>query len=747
MKAQQLEPKLYDGNAIKNTCAIVILDFEETLMHAEESRSKMILKQDPMVLEKKNFMNSLDPNLSRRPTKVEVPKELPKASMEQAAILREVVEQEKSQNPLNNSLGYALGHNLFSVGQFYDSNFEVAFRQHTCYIRNLEGVDLLTRSRGNNIYTLSLGDMMASSPNVSCQRPQRLSHGYGPSVFCLCNGQKQEKPHKPKFEDTNQEKLYLLHMDLCGLMHVASVNRKKYIIVMIDDYSWFTWVKCLRSKDETPDFIIKFLKMIQVQLKTLVRQIRTDNGTEFVNQSLREYYETVDISHKTSGPTLQEMTHATTSSGLVPNPPSSTSVDPSAPEVITLIAEIVAPEPVVSTSSPSSTTVDQDASSPKNDSKASSSSNVIPIVMHSAAPNLEHVTKWTKDHPLDNIIDDLERPVSIRLQLYEEALFCYYDAFLTSIEPKNYKDVLTQACWIESMQEELHEFKRLEVWELIPHLGLWILQSPKGIFINQSKYALESLKKYGMESSDPVDTPMVEKSKLDEDPQGKAVDPTHYRGMVGTLMYLTASRPDLTFVCSDQEKKIQKIDHLERSLLIQGLANDIYSLIDSNKTAKDLLDALARHMLGYEYALIAEKTKVSKRKEKVVSLNSEGSDADDFSELKKITAFGSDQEINANMVFMDQIEKVLSDSEASPSSVDDKISEVSYYLSESESESEYETSEYYDNTTTYGLLVNDNDDQEIFHDCQNFLENLIESQIDHNESVVDHNDSEGMICV
>ncbi|GKB40276.1 hypothetical protein Tco_0885218 [Tanacetum coccineum] len=78
--------------------------------------------------------------------------------------------------------------------------------------------------------------------------------------------------------------------------------------------------------------------------------------------------------------------------------------------------------------------------------------------------------------------------------------------------------------------------------------GKDILLNPRGIFINQSKYALESLKKYGMESSDPVDTPMVEKSKLDEDPQGKAVDPTHYRGMVGTLMYLTTSRPDLTFV-------------------------------------------------------------------------------------------------------------------------------------------------------------------------------------------------------
>ncbi|GJR14345.1 retrovirus-related pol polyprotein from transposon TNT 1-94 [Tanacetum coccineum] len=68
---------------------------------------------------------------------------------------------------------------------------------------------------------------------------------------------------------------------------------------------------------------------------------------------------------------------------------------------------------------------------------------------------------------------------------------------------------------------------------------------PRGIFLNQSKYALESLKKYGMETYDPADTPMVEKSKQDEDLQGKAVDPTCYRRMIGTLMYLTSSRPDL----------------------------------------------------------------------------------------------------------------------------------------------------------------------------------------------------------
>ncbi|GJX58587.1 retrovirus-related pol polyprotein from transposon TNT 1-94 [Tanacetum coccineum] len=108
------------------------------------------------------------------------------------------------------------------------------------------------------------------------------------------------------------------------------------------------------------------------------------------------------------------------------------------------------------------------------------------------------------------------------------------------------------------------QFKMSMIGKISFFLGLQILQSPRGIFINQSKYALESLKKYDMESSDPVDTPMVEKSKLDEDTQGKAVDPTHYRGMIGTLMYLTASRLNLTFVvcmCARYQAKPTK-NHL-----------------------------------------------------------------------------------------------------------------------------------------------------------------------------------------
>ncbi|GJZ11155.1 retrovirus-related pol polyprotein from transposon TNT 1-94 [Tanacetum coccineum] len=239
--------------------------------------------------------------------------------------------------------------------------------------------------------------------------------------------------------------------------------------------------------------------------------------------------------HSSSGPALHEMTPATISLGLVPNPPPSTpfvppsrtywdilfqpffdklltpppSVDHPAPKVIAPIAEVVVPEPAASTSSPSSTTVDQDAPSPSNSqttpetqsplipndveednhdldvahmnndpyfgipilevpSDQSSSTDSIHTIVHPDHQISEHNSKWTKDHPLENIIGELAKPVSIRLQLHEQALFCNYDAFLIVVEPKTYKDALTQSCWIEAMQEELNEFERLEVWELVP---------------------------------------------------------------------------------------------------------------------------------------------------------------------------------------------------------------------------------------------------------------------------------------
>ncbi|GJT69260.1 retrovirus-related pol polyprotein from transposon TNT 1-94 [Tanacetum coccineum] len=368
----------------------------------------------------------------------------------------------------------------------------------------------------------------------------------------------------------------------------------------------------------------------------------------------------------------------------------------------------------------------------------------------SAEPNQvnqppDHLRRWTKDHPLDNIVGNPSRPVSTRKQLASDALWCCFHTELSKVEPKNFKMAVIEDCWFQAMQDEIHEFDRLEVWELVPRpiyvmvialkwiykvkldeygdvlknkarlvakgyrqeegidfeesfapvarieairifianaatknmiiyqmdvktaflngdlqeevfvsqpegfedqenpthvyrlkkalyglkqaprawydtlskfllannffkgavdptlftrksgkhillvqiyvddiifastdhnacntfskemsskfqmsmmgqmsffLGLQVSQSPEGIFINQAKYALETLKKYGMDLFDPVDTPMVDRLKLDEDLMGIPVDQTRFRGMVGSLMYLTASRPDLVFaVC------------------------------------------------------------------------------------------------------------------------------------------------------------------------------------------------------
>ncbi|GJX37367.1 retrovirus-related pol polyprotein from transposon TNT 1-94 [Tanacetum coccineum] len=113
-------------------------------------------------------------------------------------------------------------------------------------------------------------------------------------------GKSKKSSYQPKAEDTNQEKLYLLHMDLCGPMHVISINGKRYILVIVDNYSRFTWVRFLRTKAEAPKAIIKCIKIIQVCLNATVRNDRTNNGAEFVHQTLHEFYENVGISHQTS---------------------------------------------------------------------------------------------------------------------------------------------------------------------------------------------------------------------------------------------------------------------------------------------------------------------------------------------------------------------------------------------------------------------------------------------------------------
>ncbi|GJS16006.1 retrovirus-related pol polyprotein from transposon TNT 1-94 [Tanacetum coccineum] len=151
-----------------------------------------------------------------------------------------------------------LGHNLFSVGQFCDSDLEVAFRRNTCFVKNLEGVDLLKGDHTTNLYTINLHEMAFASH------------------ICL-------------LARATSTKSWLWHQRLSHLNFDT-----------INDLAKNDLVHFLRSKDETPDVIKTFLKKFQVLLQALVITVRTDNGTKFKNQMLKEYFDDVGISHQTS---------------------------------------------------------------------------------------------------------------------------------------------------------------------------------------------------------------------------------------------------------------------------------------------------------------------------------------------------------------------------------------------------------------------------------------------------------------
>nr|GFC87400.1 hypothetical protein [Tanacetum cinerariifolium] len=113
-------------------------------------------------------------------------------------------------------------------------------------------------------------------------------------------GKSKRASHPPKPVPNSRQRLHLLHMDLCKQMRIASINGKRYILVIVDDYSRYTWVHFLRSNDEAPEVIISFLKRITVLLQSLVIIIRTNNGTEFKNQVLKVYFDSVGITHQMS---------------------------------------------------------------------------------------------------------------------------------------------------------------------------------------------------------------------------------------------------------------------------------------------------------------------------------------------------------------------------------------------------------------------------------------------------------------
>nr|GEW16854.1 retrovirus-related Pol polyprotein from transposon TNT 1-94 [Tanacetum cinerariifolium] len=590
--------------------------------------------------------------------------------------------------------------------KFYDSNLEVAFRRNACFVRNLEGVDLLKGDHSTNLYTINLYDMASVSPiclmayassTKSWLWYQRLSYlnfdtindlakndlVSGPPKFKyhkehLCpsceQGKSKRASHPPKPVPNSRERLHLLHMDVCGPMRIASINGKRYVLVIVDDYSCYTWVHFLKTKDEAPEVIKTFLKRITVLLQSPFKTQASKHDFWKISPGL-------DLTYAPSTITTQQPTEGK----------------------LDLLFEAMYDDYI--------------GGQPSADSRTSDM----------AYP---HEFQWTKDHPLEQVIGEPSRPILTRNQLRSDGDMCMYALTVSTMEPKNVKKAMTDPAWIESMQEELLHFKRLDVWVLVPapnnispltlkwlfknkhdeeqkvirnksrlvvrgyhqedginfeesfapvarmeairiflayvahklffvfqmdvktaflhgslkedalyglnqaprewydelstfllqnhffngtidptlfvrhfyddilvvqvyvddiifgsthpryiqlfsdlmksqfkmsmigemtfFIGLQVNQSPYGIFINQSNYVLEILKKYGMESCDPIGIPMEIKDKLDLDQNGIPVDAKKYRSMISALMYLTSSRPDIvhaTCLCARYQAK------------------------------------------------------------------------------------------------------------------------------------------------------------------------------------------------
>nr|GFA35954.1 hypothetical protein [Tanacetum cinerariifolium] len=445
-----------------------------------------------------------------------------------------------------------LGHNLFYVGHFCDSDLEVAFRKHSCYVQNTDGVKLIKGKSKKHTYT-------------------------------------------PKTKNTNLEVLNTLHMDLCGLMRVQTINGKKYTLVISDDYS--------SSEDSTakrrcrkmepysccgywdnadifqgPDVSIgrrpapMFLMPGQISSWLIPNPILvapyvppTNKDMEILFQLMfDEYLEPPRIERPISPILIVPV--LVNSAGT----PSSTTIDHDAPSLshspsslaiqylnshqgIAVGSTIIEDNPF--------TPVDNDpfvnmfASEPSSD--ASSSEDVSSTESTYVTQPHHHLGKWIKDHPLDNIIAILldrknmtiyQMDVKTTLlngELKEEVYVCQLEGF---IDPHHSTHVYHLKKALHGLKQAPQAWYDTLSWFLLDHKFSKGAVDPTLFTQKTGKHILlVQIYKFGMDSCDPIDTPMLDQHKLDKDPLGIPVDQTRFRGMVSSLIYLTASRPDLVF--------------------------------------------------------------------------------------------------------------------------------------------------------------------------------------------------------
>nr|GEU68803.1 hypothetical protein [Tanacetum cinerariifolium] len=560
-----------------------------------------------------------------------------------------------------------------------------------CYIRNLKGNDLLTDSRGTDLYSITLQETYTPNPIYLMAKysssqawlwHRHLSHLNFDSINLLlkndiviglpklkfikdhlCSSCELGKASKKSFytntTPSSKRRLQLLDMDLCGPMRVESINGTKHVLVIVDDYSRYTWTHFLRSKYETPEVLIDFLKLVQRGLHAQVRTVRTDKGTKFLNKTLHAYFAQEGIEHQTSvtrtpkqdgvvkrrncnlvkaGQTmlsaakvpldgknlvkmkekgdacifvaystqsreyrvynkrtkvivktihvnfdeLSQMASNYVSSDPVPQCPTtalehdSLSLDlkseenvPQAAEIVTTSNELDLLFSLIYTSIEHSNNTQNTSHAPtqaptvtttKNINQAetnkenaqvkedefinifstsvqergeTSSRHADSLNMHTFYQRYPSEHRWTKDHLLEQVIGNPSQSIRTRRQLETIGEMCMFALTVSQTELKNIKEAMADSAWIEVMHEELHQFDRLDIH-----------QSPRSTFLNQAKYAQEILNKHGMTSCDSIGIPMATK-QLDDDLTGTPVDQTEYHSMVGALMYLTSSRPDI----------------------------------------------------------------------------------------------------------------------------------------------------------------------------------------------------------
>nr|GEW65409.1 retrovirus-related Pol polyprotein from transposon TNT 1-94 [Tanacetum cinerariifolium] len=430
-----------------------------------------------------------------------------------------------------------LNHNLFSVGQFCDADLEVAFRKSTCYIHDLKGNDLLTGSRGIDLYSITLQDTSSSNPICVMDKAtssqawlwhRRLSHLNFDTINLLskndifidhlCSscelGKAKQKSFQTKTTSSSKRRLQLLHMDLCGPMRVESINGKKYVLVIVDNYTRYTWTHFLRSKDKTPEVLIDFLRLVQKGLHAqqlpphvLLKTVLSDGenldkmkekgdacifvGYSTPSRAYRVFNKRTRVIVETIHVNFDELPH------MASDHVTETVTTLNELDLLfsLMFDELLNGSTQVVSKSSAETTADapnqcqQQHTTPLNNQTTLKLSCQVPaqapttkgrhcLVMtlsrHVDSSNMhtfyqcypsEH--RWTKDHLLEQVIGNASQSVRTRRQLESDGKMCMFALTVSQTEPKNIKEAMADSAWIESMQEEFHQFDRLDVWELV----------------------------------------------------------------------------------------------------------------------------------------------------------------------------------------------------------------------------------------------------------------------------------------